>query len=68
MTGMFDEYLAGDFKLDLSKAASGIEDITVETPDIPCEYYNLQGIKVGNASHGIFIVRQGDKSVKKHIR
>lgn len=68
MTGTYDEYLAGNFMLDLNKAVSGIEDVTVETDDTPCEYYNLQGVKISNASRGIFIVRQGNKSVKKYIR
>jgi hypothetical protein len=46
--------------------AAGVNDITVDTDDEQTEYYNLQGIRVLNPQHGIFIVRNGKSaSVKK---
>lgn len=44
---------------------SGIADVTVDA-DAPVEYYNLQGIKISadDATNGIFIRRQGGKSMK----
>lgn len=69
MTGTFDKNLAGNFKLDLNKAFTGIENIAVDSNDADqsCEYYNLQGVKVNNPSKGVFIVRSGNNSVKKYI-
>lgn len=62
------QYLGGQFKLDFSKAMSGIEDIAVENVSGPTEYYNLQGTKVAEPSNGVFIVKQGGKTYKKIIR
>lgn len=44
---------------------TGISDITVDE-NAPVEYFNLQGIKISadDATNGIFIRRQGGKSVK----
>lgn len=44
---------------------TGIADVTVDA-DSPVEYYNLQGIKISadDATNGIFIRRQGGKSMK----
>lgn len=36
----------------------------IESENAPVEYYNLQGVKVTNPDHGIFIMRQGSKSSK----
>ena len=45
----------------------GIEDITVDN-NLPCEVYNLSGVKVADATEGLtpglYIVRQGS-NVKK---
>ncbi len=62
------QYIAGEFKLDLNKAVSGIENIATDATDAPCEFYNLQGVKVDNPSNGVFIVRQGNTTAKKYIR
>lgn len=47
------------------EAITGIADITVDE-NAPVEYFNLQGIKISadDATNGIFIRRQGGKSVK----
>ncbi|MCM1006117.1 MAG: hypothetical protein NC402_07460 [Prevotella sp.] len=42
---------------------SGVEQINAES-ESPVEYYNLQGIRVFNPEHGIFIRRQGSKATK----
>jgi hypothetical protein len=47
------------FTLD---ATSGISDITVGGEG--AEYFNLQGIKVENPEHGIYIVRRGNTTTK----
>lgn len=36
--------------------------------DLPVEYFDIAGRKVVNPSNGIYIVRQGDKTVKRVIR
>lgn len=36
--------------------------------DTPIEYYNLQGIKIENPSHGLYIKRQGQKISKVVIK
>lgn len=37
---------------------SGIDDVEVDE-DAEAEYYNLQGIRVANPTHGIYIMRRG---------
>jgi len=47
------------------KGQSGIGDIEIEDEkSAPVEYYNLQGIRVYNPEHGIYIRRQGNKVSK----
>ena len=41
---------------------SGIEDVNAEDAEV--EYYNLQGVKVGNPEKGIYIMKQGGKTSK----
>ena len=45
---------------------AGIHDVITDQPaDAPVEYYNLQGIRVANPSHGqIYIQRQGATATK----
>lgn len=56
------------FIVDLTKmlltvsTTTGV-DFTVPI-DYPVEYYNLQGIRVVNPTHGIYIKRQGNKTEK----
>lgn len=46
---------------------SSIEEIEADEA-AGAEYYNLQGIRVDNPGHGIYIRRQGDKTSKVYIR
>lgn len=51
-----------------SLATTGVEEILTDgNTDAPCEYYNLQGIKVENPGAGIYIVRQGSVTRKVKI-
>lgn len=45
---------------------SGFEGVTEDAwqADAPAEYYNLQGIRVANPAHGIYIERRGSKATK----
>lgn len=46
---------------------AGNDDSGVNAIDndlIPVEYYDLNGVRLNNPSHGIFIMRQGDKVTK----
>lgn len=53
---------------NLSDENAGIGDITVETPNGPATYYNLQGVRVENPSNGIFIRREGNKATKVLVK
>lgn len=55
--------IQGGEDLHPNAVLSGIDDIAIDE-NAPVEYYNLQGVKVENPEHGIFIKRQGAKSVK----
>lgn len=46
---------------------AGIAGIEADE-NAPVEYYNLNGVRVENPSHGIYIVRQGSKVTKRAIR
>lgn len=43
---------------------SSISEIYIDDNDAPIEYYNLQGIRVVNPSHGLYIMRQGHRTSK----
>lgn len=51
---------------------TGIEDIVVPDtdvdPDAPVYYYNLQGVRVNNPEHGIYIRVQGKTSTKVYVK
>lgn len=55
------------FKIEYSDLAQievlGVEDLNV-TDTAPVEYYNLQGVRVTNPTHGIFIRRQAGHTTK----
>ena len=57
---------AASVVLDKDFEISGVKEVNTDnlTADGPAEYYTLQGIRVANPSHGIFIRRQGNKSSK----
>ncbi len=60
-----------DFTLEkwdeAAQGGSGVADIVVDE-NAPVEYYNLQGIRVANPEHGIYIVKQGNKVTKQVIK
>lgn len=43
---------------------TAIDEIGVDGEDAPVEYYNVQGIRVENPEHGLYIKRQGNKVSK----
>lgn len=48
---------------------TAVKDIEMEEPaDVAPEYYSLQGVRVNNPEHGIYIVRRGNKVTKEVIR
>lgn len=46
---------------------AGVDNVAVDNADAPVEYFNLQGVRVAEPAHGIFIRRQGN-SVSKLIK
>jgi alpha-amylase len=54
-------------KVSLS-VPTGVEAVETETVEAEAEYYNLQGVRVVNPTHGIYIVRRGAKVTKEIIR
>ena len=53
--------------LHLVGMETGVKEINLEEMinfSEPVEYYNLQGARVANPEHGVFIVRQGQKVMK----
>ena len=47
---------------------TGINKIEADTTDAPAEYYNLQGVRVQNPDHGLYIVRQGSTVSKVLVK
>lgn len=43
---------------------TGATNLVIENNDCAVEYYNLQGVRVSNPENGIFIRRQGNKTIK----
>lgn len=43
---------------------TGAADLIIDNNDCTVEYYNLQGVRVSNPENGIFIRRQGNKTIK----
>ena len=43
---------------------SGTTNLVIDNNDCAVEYYNLQGVRVSNPENGIFIRRQGNKTIK----
>lgn len=44
--------------------STGATDLIIDNNDCTVEYYNLQGVRVSNPENGIFIRRQGNKTIK----
>ena len=49
---------------------SGIADIITDSENAPAEWFNLQGIRVSgeNLTPGIYVKRQGSKTVKVLVK
>lgn len=47
---------------------TGIGTIVAGDSNAPVEYYNLQGVRVGNPSSGIYIRRQGSRVEKIYVK
>lgn len=43
---------------------TGVDNVAVDGEDAEVEYYNLQGVRVANPGHGLYIKRQGGNAVK----
>lgn len=43
---------------------TGVTNLVIDNNDCAVEYYNLQGVRVSNPENGIFIRRQGNKTIK----
>lgn len=61
------------FSVLMESNATGIDEITVDTintddSEAPVVYYNLQGVRVVNPSHGLYIRVQGATSSKVFIK
>lgn len=62
------EYLDPNYTgYDVTGGSSAVNEIVVDE-NAPVEYYNLQGIRVANPEHGIYIVKQGNKVTKQVIK
>lgn len=70
VTGKLQDY-NGTFEITNSSiidyTPAGIESLFMDSNE-PIEYYNLQGVRVNNPEQGVYILRQGKKSVKTIIR
>lgn len=64
LTIQADRFTLNQLLLIPENVTTGIADIVIDCNDCPVEYYNLQGIRVNNPENGIFIRRQGDKTIK----
>ena len=56
--------IIGGTNISLGAPMSDVEEVNVEDVDAPVEYYNLQGVRVENPSHGLYIKRQGGHTTK----
>lgn len=55
----------GNYIVSMSDA--GVDGIEIDS-NAPVVYYNLQGVRVNNPSNGLYIIRQGNKSVKAIVK
>ncbi|MDE5849739.1 MAG: hypothetical protein K2H38_06330 [Muribaculaceae bacterium] len=46
---------------------SAVENVAIDE-NAPVEYYNLQGVRVANPENGLYIKRQGNKTVKVLVK
>ena len=58
-----------DFTIEKYVGTGGVEGVSVDADEnAPKEYYNIQGMRVAEPAHGIFIVKQGSKVSKEVIK
>ncbi len=55
--------LAQEAELYFIPKSNGVEGVEIDA-NAPVEYFNLQGVRVANPENGLFIARQGNKTVK----
>lgn len=55
------------FTIQIGGEDSGVAQVTID-PNAPKTYYDLQGRKVENPAPGLYIVKQGEKTVKVLVR
>jgi hypothetical protein len=55
-------YSAQKTYIRLPRTLSAVNAVESPDTDAPTEYYNLQGVRVNNPAHGIFIRRQGQSA------
>lgn len=59
----------GTTTLDCKMYASGVENVGIDTDnESEAEYFNLQGVKVGNPSNGVYIRRANGKVSKVFVK
>lgn len=58
------EHLVLDQLLLVPDNTTGATNLVIDNNDCAEEYYNLQGVRVSNPENGIFIRRQGNKTIK----
>lgn len=56
-----------DMTVTFTAGDAGVEGIAADL-NAPAVYYNLQGQKVNNPSKGLYIIKQGNKTVKAIVR
>lgn len=47
--------------------STGVEEVSVDDTEAPAEYYNLQGVRVENPGHGLYIMRRGSSVCKVRL-
>lgn len=50
--------------LTITKINTAVDTLDTDNANAPVEYYNLQGVRVAEPTHGIFIRKQGTKATK----
>lgn len=54
--------------LHYTNETGAVEVIEADDANVPAEYYNLNGVRVDNPTHGIYIKRQGAKATKVYVK
>ncbi len=59
-----DRFVLDQLLLLVPDNPTGTTNLVIDNNDCAVEYYNLQGVRVSNPENGIFIRRQGNKTIK----